>query len=166
LLLSVNAAAEEEAAPLGFQPEAMGSVFPSLWRLFGALLVVLALVWGTMWVARRFLKGRFNGTARSNLKVVERMYLAPKRSIELVSIGERILVLGVTENQISMLTELEADEWPSEAAKAALNPGAAPDTNPSNDLWSKFGRRLNDALKRVRSTDSVPAIAPEGSVKG
>ena len=161
-----DAVTDGASPPSAFPADAMGSVFPSIWRLFGALLIVLALVWGTMWVARRVLKGRLSGAGRSNLKVVDRMFLAPRRSIELVAIGERILVLGVTDNQISMLTELEADEWPSEAAKAALNPRATHGENPAGDLWSKFGRRLSEGLKRVRATDSAPSVAPEATAKG
>jgi len=136
-------------------------LLPSLWRLFGALALVLVLVWGTMWLARRVLRGRVAGVNRSDLKVIDRVYLAPRRSVEIVSVGNRVLVLGVTDQAISMLTELSDEDIPSTAlphgTDAATGTGAR-----AADLWRSARRRLSDRLQRVRATSDtqVPAAHP------
>jgi flagellar protein FliO/FliZ len=92
-----------------------GDLWSSVGRLGLTLVAVLGLIWITMWLARRVLKGRIAGRGESGLRVRERLFLAPKKSIEIVSVGGRMLVLGVTENQISMLTELAPGDLPDPA---------------------------------------------------
>ena len=138
-------------------------LLPSLWRLFGALALVLVLAWGTMWIAKRVLRGRVAGVNKSDLKVLDRVYLAPRRSVEIVSIGNRVLVLGVTDQAISMLTELSDEDIPSTApphgTDAASGAGAR-----AVDLWRSARRRLGDKLQRLRTTPDtqVPATHPAG----
>lgn len=122
------AAAQQGTAPapkdslLSLTSFGTGELWSSLGRLGITLVLVLGLIWGTMWVARRLLKGRIAGRGESELRVVERLFLAPKKSIEVVSIGGRTLVLGVTENQISMLTELAPGDMPAKAGAAQGRP--------------------------------------------
>jgi len=126
VMLVVAAAASAAAAQQSANPPAndqlpsltsfgTGDLWSSLGRLGLTLVAVLGLIWVTMWVARRVLKGRIAGRGESGLRVRERLFLAPKKSIEVVSVGERVLVLGVTENHISMLTELAPGDLPDPA---------------------------------------------------
>lgn len=118
-----------------------GDLWSSLGRLGITLVAVLALIWVTMWIAKRVLKGRIAGRGDSELRVMERLYLAPKKSIEVVSVAGRILVLGVTEHGISMLTEL---------AEGDLT--AAPGASPSRTALPKAqAQRQRDLLRQART---------------
>ena len=76
---------------------------------FGLGLVIL-LVWGTVWLLRKSSLGQKFGAVGSTIRVVERSFLSPKKAIYLVEIGDRTLALGVTEENIALLTEWQAGE--------------------------------------------------------
>ncbi len=136
-----------------------GDLVPSLGRLALTLVLVIALIWATMWVARRFLKGRVAKGGQSDAHVVERLFLAPKKSIEIVSIGNRLLVLGVTEDRISMLTELEQGNMP---AVAGTNLGARrvvePNDRRERDLLRQARTKMRELFQaaRVQNVDTLP----------
>jgi flagellar protein FliO/FliZ len=72
---------------------------------FGAVLVVLGLVAALAWLARR---GAF-ATMRRNpraITVETAVPLGERRSLVIVSVEGRRLLLGLTPGQISMVTEL------------------------------------------------------------
>jgi flagellar biogenesis protein FliO len=46
----------------------------------------------------------------SHIQVLDRTYLAPKKAVYVLKIGSRSLAVGVTENQITPLAELDTEE--------------------------------------------------------
>ena len=145
--------------PASDSTSAIGSVgtdalWSSLGRLAIALVVVVVLIWGTLWVAKRLMSGRLTGRLESPMRIVERLHLAPKRSVDIVSIGDRILVLGVTESSISMLTELSPDDLATKDAFAkALNQQQAQTTSRRRDLINHARHKLNDLFRAARMTE-------------
>jgi flagellar protein FliO/FliZ len=85
-------------------------------RIGFSLLIVLALMWLLARATRKKVGGR-NGDA---LSVVSRQSLSRGSSIAIVRVADRALVLGVTENQVSLLGEadLAALERPREPQEA------------------------------------------------
>lgn len=86
-----------------------GGVDPTralLMRWFG-VMGLLAVVGGLAWFLLK--RGRFAGftARRGQMHVVDRLFLGPKRSIQVVQIGTKQLVVGITEMQITTLGELE-----------------------------------------------------------
>jgi flagellar protein FliO/FliZ len=75
-------------------------------RIVFSLLVVLALMWGLARLLRRPLGGRRAG----QLEVVGRLGLSRGAAVALVRVGGRTLVLGVTDQQVSLLTEADFDD--------------------------------------------------------
>ena len=130
-----------------------GDLWSSLGRLGLTLVLVVGLIWGTMWLARRVLKGRIAGRGESNLRVMERLYLAPKKSIEVVSVGGRVLVLAVTENRISMLAELAPGDLPATAG-AVLGRPAMPraQEHRQRDLLRQARVRMQELFASTRMT--------------
>jgi len=130
-----------------------GDLWSSLGRLGLTLVLVVGLIWGTMWLARRVLKGRIAGRGESNLRVMERLYLAPKKSIEVVSVGGRVLVLAVTENRISMLAELAPGDLPTTAG-AVLGRPAMPraQEHRQRDLLRQARVRMQELFASTRMT--------------
>jgi len=83
------------------------------------LVVALASVLGLVWLFSRGLtRGRGRRLVPGMTEVVSRQALSRAASVVVVRVGERVLVLGVTEQQVSLLTETELprDEVPEGSA--------------------------------------------------
>ncbi|HDR9253211.1 flagellar biosynthetic protein FliO [Burkholderia vietnamiensis] len=123
----------------------VGSAAPSLGvgavlQTLVGLAVVIGLVFGCAWLARRF---GFQPARRGGpLKVVSSVGLGAKESATIVEIGDTWLVLGVAPGNVRLLHTLPAGSAP-DAAVVSTSPGAASaDANASGS----FGARFRDAL--------------------
>jgi flagellar protein FliO/FliZ len=88
-------------------------------RLVLSLAVVLGLVWFLYRVSQRKLGG-----STSLLSVVGRQAVSRNASVTVVTVGGRVLVLGVSEHQVQLLTELDPETLDDVQAQAAAE--AAP----------------------------------------
>ncbi|MGE0306575.1 MAG: flagellar biosynthetic protein FliO [Acidimicrobiia bacterium] len=82
--------------------------------LLARLVVSLAVVLGLMVGAAALLRRRGGSFARSKGSVTEvlaRQSLSRTASVQVVRIGDRALVLGVTEQQVTYLSEADAEEF-------------------------------------------------------
>lgn len=77
-----------------------------------SLLAVFAFVVVMAYFASRFLSGRFQARAASNGgRILEHLPLGPNKSVCVVEIGGKVVLLGVTEHQVNLLGEIDdADE--------------------------------------------------------
>lgn len=75
-------------------------------RLVGSL----ALVVGLLLLIARTVNRRFKAPAGAAIQVVQRQALGRGQGVAVVSVGTRILVLGTTEQQVTLLAEVEPDE--------------------------------------------------------
>jgi flagellar protein FliO/FliZ len=82
-------------------------------RIFFSLAVVLLLMWGLARVARRPLSGRGGGA----LAVLARQPLTRGAAVAVVRVGERAYVVGVTDQNVTLLAEADPD-----AIEAAAHP--------------------------------------------
>ena len=79
-------------------------MFELVLRIGFSLLVVFGLMWGLAKVARRPLSGnRGTGT----LSVLNRQQLARGAAVTVVRVADKALILGVTDQQVSLLGETE-----------------------------------------------------------
>src|SRR4051794_17797553 len=74
------------------------------------LVVSLAIVVGLLLLLVRIGGRKFRGQAGALVRVVHRQPLSRTSSVAVVTVGSRVLVLGTTEHQVSILTELEPEE--------------------------------------------------------
>jgi flagellar protein FliO/FliZ len=79
-----------------------------LLRSLAAVVVVFGLLGGLAWAARR---GRLGGLARRSgpLRIESTVPLGDRRSLMVVAVEGRRLLLGLTPTQVSLVTELAAD---------------------------------------------------------
>lgn len=70
----------------------------------------LAAVLGLMWFLARMASWRMGGGHASVVRLIGRQSLGRTSSIAVVAVGERMLVLGVTEAGVRLLAELDDDE--------------------------------------------------------
>src|SRR5678816_2638013 len=78
-------------------------LMPSIWRMLGALVVVLGLLGGLAWLLR---KGVLTRRGVGGLGVESALALGERRSLVIVAVEGRRLLLGLSPGQISMVTEL------------------------------------------------------------
>ncbi len=104
---------------------ATGAPLPSLGRAFAATFFVLLVFVVVVFAFKRARGGKLKGVLMkmSNLsrlgltrksagliEVVATHYLGPKKSIAVVKVGSRKLVLGITDESINLITQMEGDE--------------------------------------------------------
>ena len=106
-------------------------------QMLAALALVLGLLLGLYWFMRKFTPGQIVGGKNSHLKVLGRLSLAPKRWVVLVEIGPKILALGMSDKDISLLTIIEDENTVSELKNNVECAGAG-------DL--KFSKMLKQLL--------------------
>jgi len=111
LLLAWPALAQEPAAP---PPEL--DLGWALAKTVGGLGLVLALMWGLLWLMRRFAPNAGGGGA--GFRLVGRLSLGPRKWLGLVELGGRLLVLGVSDQGVSLL---ETIDDPEEVARLTQN---------------------------------------------
>jgi len=99
--------------------------------------IVLALAYASLAVLKRYTVGATRST--SMLQVLDSTTLAPNRSVYVVRVGEKRLVLGVTTAQITTLAELEPEA--AVAAQPADAPGPSPLADDAGTLDAPPNRR-------------------------
>lgn len=81
-----------------------------LLRSFAALVIVFGLLGVLAWLARRGTFGRFAASAKGPIAVEASLPLGDRRSLMVVTIEGRRLLLGLTPMQVSLVTELRAGD--------------------------------------------------------
>ncbi len=93
------------------------------------LAAVVAIIWGVFWALRWYNRRIQTGTGASrSLQILETRTLGPSRSLQLVRVGHRAVLVGVTADRINQLLEIddpEEVERLAEAAAAAQGQGPA-----------------------------------------
>lgn len=84
-------------------------------ELFLRVVFSLGAVLGLMWFIARVASRRLGGTSASLVRVVGRQAVGRTASVAVVAVGERMLVVGVTEGGVRLLTELDPTEVPASA---------------------------------------------------
>ena len=74
------------------------------------LIASLAVVVGLLLLLARLVGRRLGGREGAPVQVLHRQPLSRGSSVAVVSVGSRVLVLGTTDQQVRLLTELDPDE--------------------------------------------------------
>lgn len=112
LLFAGQALAQDGALPPAYVPPETQAYAPSPTLLLFRTLGSLALVVGLIFVCGWLLKLRGGGAAAGGggrLKVIESSTLGPNRTIHLVAVGGKVLLLGGAD-QVSCLASFTPDE--------------------------------------------------------
>lgn len=81
--------------------------FSSLIKMVSALAVVLGIMIAAMYFLRKFIKGAGTGVDDGKfIKIISTRYIGPKCSIMLMDVLSNIIVVGIANNQITMLTTI------------------------------------------------------------
>lgn len=99
-LFAMNGSAGNTPDPIGSSPFYFLGVFV---KLIGVLLLILA----SSVVFRRWLQPGFYGKATRQLHLLETIRLSPKQALHLVSIGDQQLLIGATDQNVSLIAHVE-----------------------------------------------------------
>ncbi|TIC83534.1 hypothetical protein E8D34_15490 [Nocardioides sp. GY 10113] len=97
---------------------------PGMAELAFRLIGSLALVVGLLLLIARLVNRRFTAAAGAPVQVVARQQITRSTGVAVVTVGGRVLVVGTTDNQVSLLAELEPDELLDADGLAAADAGA------------------------------------------
>ena len=142
---SMSETAKAEAALADAKPVTADSepgVYSAVGKMLAALGVVILVAYGALYVLRRMMGKRYGGGAGSGaLEVLQTTHVGPHKTISLVRVGQRSVLVGVTDQQIATLTELDIQET-EEIVMAAERPE-------SNDGFASLLAAAADRLKTV-----------------
>ena len=92
------------------------------------LVLSLVFIGGVLWFAARVAKKRGIGQGNGLIEVVARQRMGRASSVSVVRIADRVLVVGSTEEQVTLLAEVDGDvveEAIAERRVAAAQPAGA-----------------------------------------
>ena len=115
---TVPSMAQTQTAACGREKESMPSltesVLPSLTRIAVSLCVIVAIIYLTVFLLKKLSNSHIGGRKGTAIQIVEQTYLAPKKSVCLLKLADRAVLVGITENSMNLLTEMEWDALPQE----------------------------------------------------
>ncbi|MCH7886873.1 MAG: flagellar biosynthetic protein FliO [Candidatus Marinimicrobia bacterium] len=108
-------------------------------RGIGALLLIMVLIYGFVWLLRYFMsKKSFGNPTSEYIRVVSTTYVAPKKSVALIQVYDKAVLIGITENSMNMLTELNKDSGWQDLVQ---------ETGGAKRGAGSFSRKLSKAIK-------------------
>ena len=96
--------------------------FLDIVKAFIPLIIIVGLLYGVLLLIKKYgtpFKG--NKGVSVPIKVLSTQMIMPKKFISIVRVDDKLLVLGVSENSITMLKELEPSEVEEETAYTPKN---------------------------------------------
>ncbi|MCL5961050.1 MAG: flagellar biosynthetic protein FliO [Chloroflexi bacterium] len=115
------------------------------------LALVIVLIYGAIMVLRRYVyRNHLVPSGHKPIAMLGSLNLAPSRTVYVIEVGRKILVVGGTQNQLSLLTEI-ADPEAADEVRALSTPGPA--LGQFSTLLNVANRRLG--VRDVGETDST-----------
>jgi len=106
------AGGESPAADISGQVSPLNeSVYWSLAKLLAALMVVVAGIYGFLYILRRMMGNKLSGNRNQQIiEVLETTYVAQKKSVSLIRYADRAVLVGVADTGINILAELDVEQ--------------------------------------------------------
>ena len=125
------------------------------------LVFSLAVIIGMLLLLARFSAKRFRGGSDALVRVVHRQPLSRTSAVAVVTVGSRVLVLGTTEQQVQLLTELDPDDVDQ---PAFVPTGAALELVPATPYVPRHAAGAPTPAQTLAPSAGVPAA--EGALAG
>jgi flagellar biogenesis protein FliO len=109
-------------------------------KMFAALGIVLGVLFIIFYFARRISKIDNSGTKEKLIRVLANKFIGVKKNICAVEVPGALLILGVTHNQITLLTKIEDREILEKIQH-----------NPNTQMPMSFSEQLNKIVAKFKS---------------
>lgn len=152
-----KAPAEEKEAP----------VYVTALSFIFKLALVLVLAYGTVYALKRFTNFKSAvGAAHGNIRVLEHSQLGANKTLHLVAVGGKRLLVASTASQVNLVAELDPEDVQEIEANLPTNPGFKdqlslflgnkPDTNESAKTVAQMLRESSSYLQnKVREVGFI-----------
>ena len=83
-------------------------LLPSMIKIFSALAIVIGIMMASLYLAKKFMRraeGRVDGG--EVIKILSKRYIGPKSSILLIDVLGKVLVVGLSQQNLSLLTSID-----------------------------------------------------------
>jgi flagellar biosynthetic protein FliO len=88
-----------------------------VWELVSKTAIVVALLYGVLWFGKKLSSRAGAAPGGAGIQVVQSVHLGPGRSVHLLVVGGRTLLVGSTSHQVSFLSDLGmVDDQPQQQA--------------------------------------------------
>lgn len=106
------------------------------------LAFVIGLIYAAIWALRRYVyRGRSTLSDKRPVSILGSLNLSPNRTVYVLSVGRKVIVVGATQNQLSTLTEITDPEALEELHEQAVD-------LPITDQFSSLFKTARDKLER------------------
>ncbi len=78
-------------------------------KLIFPLLLICGMLYGLLVLVKKYSFKR-GGISLLDIKVINNQMIMPKKFLSVVKVKDKLLILGISENNISLLKEIDADE--------------------------------------------------------
>ena len=121
------------------------------------LVLSLVFIGGVLWFAARVAQKRGIGQGNGLIEVVARQRMGRASSVSVVRIADRVLVVGATEEQVTLLAEMDGDVVEEAIAErrpatprpaGAGAPGGLAGTVFDRNGWTTFVTQLRERTVR------------------
>lgn len=111
----------EEQLPV---PAVSEDLWPVMMKLALAVLVVVVLIYITMLLLRKVSLGRAGILGgKGSLEVLERSYFAPKKMVCLLRVGEKVLLVGVSDYSVNLVADVSDQDLTTNESKGSKKAG-------------------------------------------
>ena len=124
-------------------------------KMVSALVIVIAVVYLGLYLLKKTMGKKYAGSSQGALEVLQTAYVGPHKSLSLVRVADRSVLVGVTESQISAITELTAEE--TERICGAVESATAEKTDSFARLLSMAGDKLK-SISLVRKQSALDKV--------
>jgi flagellar protein FliO/FliZ len=83
--------------------------FLELLKLIFPLLIISLMLYGLLYFVKKYSFKR-GGKSLLNVKVLNNQMIMPKKFLSVVKVKDKLLILGISETNITLLKEIDADE--------------------------------------------------------
>lgn len=89
----------------------MPMALPFLGKMASALILVVIGIYVALFLLKRIMGRRHSSNGRNDLiELLQTVHISPKKTVSLIRVADRSVLIGVAEGQISPLAELDATE--------------------------------------------------------
>ncbi|SFR95893.1 flagellar biosynthetic protein FliO [Anaeromicropila populeti] len=86
------------------------STFSTVLQLLGAMLIFVIVLIACYYTTKLVGSSRILNGRNRNINIVETVRIAPSKYVQIIQVGRKYIVIGVSKDHIEMLTEIREDE--------------------------------------------------------
>jgi flagellar biogenesis protein FliO len=125
------------------------SVMPSVLRILSALAIVIGSIYGGLYLLKKMMGRKYAGDKKyGNLEVLETIHIAPKKTVTLLRVGGKSVLVGSTEGSMSLLSELTN----TETSKILQTVETAPAQESFSDFFKAAAEKVKEVTRKKSGT--------------